>query len=305
MRKVNTELALYDSALAAKRQVVAVNKLDLPEVRARRDEIRDELAASGVNPFFISAQTGEGVPGLMAEVTKTLDEVTRQKAPEAPKQVFRPEPKPGRRTKIGVLGGTFDPVHNGHLAVAEEVRTSLKLSRVVFVPAARPWLKTDISPVEHRLEMVRLAIAGRSYFELSMVDVQRPGLSYTIDTLADLKSRFGASSELYFILGWGSLAELPRWREPSRLIQMCRLVAVPRPGYPPPDLKSLEAAIPGISERLVLLDKPEIDISATEIRKKVSRGESITGLVPEAVEEYIREHGLYKAKGEGRKPRGG
>jgi nicotinate-nucleotide adenylyltransferase len=193
--------------------------------------------------------------------------------------------------KVGVIGGTFDPVHNGHLSIAEEARARLGLAVVVFVPAGHPWFKIDISPVEHRQRMVNLAIAGIPYFQMSAVDVDRPGPSYTVETLADLKSRYGP--EMYFILGRGSLAELPQWREPDRLIKMCHLVAVPRPGYPSPDLAALEAYIPGISERLVLLDSPEVDISATKIRERVRRGLPISPLVPEAVEQYIRQHKLY------------
>ncbi len=197
--------------------------------------------------------------------------------------------------KVGVIGGTFDPIHNGHLAIAEEARARLGLTQVLFVPAGVPWLKGDrpVSAAEHRREMVRLATGGRPYFRLSAVDIDRPGLTYTVETIADLQSRLGAGAELFFILGWGSLSELPRWREPGRLIKMCRLVAVPRPGYPPPDLASLEAAIPGISPRVEILDKPEVDISATEIRRRVGQGLSIHDLVPEDVEGYIRQHRLY------------
>ncbi len=187
---------------------------------------------------------------------------------------------------IGVLGGTFDPIHNGHLAVAEEVRAQLKLDEVLFVPAGQPWLKAD-SPIlvaEHRVEMVRLAIADRAYCKVSTMEIDRGGLSYTVDTMGELRAKIGAGDELYFILGWGSLGELPQWKEPSRIIKLCRLVAVPRPGYPRPDLESLEASIPGLSQRVILLDKPEIDISASEIRERVAQGLSINGLVPEAVE---------------------
>jgi len=198
---------------------------------------------------------------------------------------------------IGVMGGTFDPIHIGHLIVAEEVRTRINLAEVLFVPAGLPWLKTDrtISAAEHRVEMVRLAIADKPYFRLSTVDVERAGPSYTVDTIADLQGQIGAEDELFLILGWDSLAELPQWQEPSRLITMCRLVVVPRPGYPRPKLKSLEASIPGISQRVMLLDKPEIDISASNIRDRLAKGLSVHHLVPEPVNEYIKEHRLYVA----------
>ena len=196
---------------------------------------------------------------------------------------------------IGVLGGTFDPIHIGHLILAEEARARLNLAEVLFVPAGQPWLRVDspISPAEHRVEMVRLAIADKPYFKLSTMEIERVGPSYTVDTIAELKAQLGAEDELFFILGWDNLAELSRWWQPSRLITMCRLVAVPRVGYPLPDLKALEAIIPGLSQRVTLTDKPEIDISASAIRDRIARGLSIHHLVPEPVDEYIRQHKLY------------
>ncbi len=199
---------------------------------------------------------------------------------------------------IGVLGGNFDPIHIGHLIVAEEARTRLNLAEVLFVPAGQPWLKPN-SPIlaaEHRVQMVRLAIADKPYFKLSTMEIERAGPSYTVDTIAELQGQLGAGDELFFILGWDSLAQLPLWKEPSRLIKMCRLVAVPRPGCSAPDLKSLEAAIPGLSQSLIVLDKPQIDISASEIRNRVAQGLSIRHLVPEPVDEYIRQHKLYLMK---------
>ena len=196
---------------------------------------------------------------------------------------------------IGVLGGTFDPIHNGHLIVAEDTRTRLNLGEVLFVPAGQPWLKANISilAAEHRVQMVRLAIADKPYFKLSAIEIGRAGPSYTIDTITELQAQLGAGDELFFILGWDNLAELPRWKEPSRLIKMCRLVAVPRVGYPSPDLNSLEATIPGLSQQVVLLDKPEVDISASVIRQRVAQSLSINHLVPEPVDEYIKQHKLY------------
>jgi len=196
---------------------------------------------------------------------------------------------------IGVIGGTFDPIHIGHLLIAEEVRAQINLAEVLFVPAGIPWLKTDrpILAVEHRVEMVRLAISDKPYFRLSTADVERPSSSYTVDTIADLQGQIGAEDELLLILGWDSLAELPQWHEPARLITMCRLVVVPRPGYARPKLKSVEASIPGISQRVMMLDKPEIDISASNIRDRVAKGLSVHHLVPEPVNRYIKEHRLY------------
>ena len=196
---------------------------------------------------------------------------------------------------IGVLGGTFDPIHKGHIVVAEETRARLNLAEVLFIPAGQPWLKegSPILAAEHRVQMVRLAIADKPYFKLSTVEIDRAGPSYTVDTITGLQAQLGAGDELFFILSRDTLAQLPQWREPSRLIEMCRLVAVPRPGYLLPDLNSLEAIISGLSQRLILLDKPEVDIGATEIRTRVAQGLSIRHLVPEPVDEYIRQHRLY------------
>ncbi len=196
---------------------------------------------------------------------------------------------------IGVLGGTFDPIHLGHLVVAEEVRARLDLAEILFVPAGQPWLKVN-SPIlaaEHRVQMVRLALGGKPYFKLSTMEIERAGPSYTIDTLAELKGQLGAEDKLFFILGWDNLAQLPQWQEPWRLVKLCRLVAVPRVGYPVPDLDSLEAIIPGLSQATTLFDTPRIDITASVIRNRVAQGLSIRHLVPEPVEKYIREHGLY------------
>lgn len=196
---------------------------------------------------------------------------------------------------IGVMGGTFDPIHNGHLAMARETRARLNLDWVVFVPAGQPWMKSarPLTPAVHRFEMVRLAIAPYPYFRLSRIEVDRAGPTYTIDTITELRAGLAASEEVYFILGWDSLAQLPHWRDVPQLIKLCRLVAIPRPGYSLPDLKSLAEQIPGLAARLVLLDRPLIDISATDIRKRVAQGLPIDHLVPKAVAEYIEKLRLY------------
>ena len=196
---------------------------------------------------------------------------------------------------IGVLGGTFDPIHIGHLVVADEVTARLGLAEVLFVPAGQPWLKanTCILAAEHRLQMVRLAIAGKPRYRLSTLEVERAGPTYTVDTIRELGQKLSADDELFFVLGWDNLIDLPRWHQPSQLISMCRLVAVPRVGYPVPDLDSLDEAIPGLSKRVIMMDKPEIDISASVIRERVALGLPISHLVPEAVDKYIRQHNLY------------
>lgn len=197
--------------------------------------------------------------------------------------------------KIGVLGGTFDPVHLGHIMMAEEARDALSLSEVLLVPAGQPMSKVSerITSAAHRLAMLCLAVAGKHSLKVSAMEIERPGPSYTVDTIAGLRNRYNSEDELYFILGWDSLEQLPEWHEPARIISLCFLVAVPRPGWSRPDLKALEADVPGISERVVFLEKPRVDINASAIREMAARGETIDHFVPEPVVDYIKEHKLY------------
>jgi nicotinate-nucleotide adenylyltransferase len=199
---------------------------------------------------------------------------------------------------IGVLGGTFDPIHIGHLEVAEEAVARLDLPRILFIPAGQPWLKLNnanaVSPVQHRLEMVRLGISGYPRFKLSALEIERSGPTYSVDTIAQLHSGLSKGDEIFFILGWDNLMQLPKWHQPERLIEMCRLVAVPRVDFPLPDLSALEKELPGITQRVILFDRPRIDINASEIRTRAAEGKSISEFVPKAVESYIKEHGLYK-----------
>jgi len=198
--------------------------------------------------------------------------------------------------KTGILGGTFDPIHNGHLAIASEARAYLNLNEVIFLPAGQPWMKADnpISAAAHRVEMIRQAVQAKPYFKISTMEIEHKGPSYSADTVAQLKATSLAASDIYFIVGWDNLTRLPRWKDPAKLIEMCFLVAVPRPGCERPNMKKLEAEIPGISKKVILMGKPRIDISATDIRDRVAKGLSINGLVPATVEKYIKENGLYR-----------
>ena len=202
--------------------------------------------------------------------------------------------------RIGILGGTFDPIHNGHLAVAEAARGCLGLDRVVFIPAGRPWLKArsvgQVTDAEHRLAIVRLAIANCPHFEASAMEIERPGLTYTVDTLADLRARYGGSSrgtEMYLILGMDSVRDLRRWHEPERLFEMCVVVAVSRPDTDEVSPSSFERDFPPAADRFVLLRGPMMSISATDVRSRVAKGQPIGDCVPAPVERYIRDHGLY------------
>ena len=197
---------------------------------------------------------------------------------------------------VGILGGTFDPVHLGHLKIAEEARVQLKLEKVLFVPANKSALKVDreTAAVAHRLEMLKLAIAAKPYFEPSYIEVDRPGISYTVDTVELLKKQLGAGAKLFFIIGMDSLLELPQWKNPTRLLKLCHLAVFPRPGFERPDLSTSEVSAGGINESVVWLMIEPVDISATDIRRRIACGLPIRKLVSEDVERYIIEHGLYR-----------
>jgi nicotinate-nucleotide adenylyltransferase len=196
---------------------------------------------------------------------------------------------------LGVLGGTFDPPHIGHLMLAEEARLALSLGRVLFVPAGDPWRKVgrELSPPEHRLAMVRLAVGADPNYAVSTLEIEREGPSYTVETLTALHEQLPADSELFFIVGQDSLADLPNWRQPQRIISLARLAVAARAAWESAQADALEKEVPGISQRLVWLDMPRIDISSTALRQRVRQGQSIRSWVPPPVEEYIRQHGLY------------
>jgi nicotinate-nucleotide adenylyltransferase len=196
---------------------------------------------------------------------------------------------------IGILGGTFDPIHIGHLVIAEEARIKLGFNEVLFVPAGQPWRKLDrnITPADQRVEMVRRAIADNPHFKLCTLEVERPGPSYTVDTLTILRGQLGSEASLFFILGRDTLAELPLWKEPKEVVQLCRLVVPPRLGSK--DLKHLATAIPGLLDKVIQLDMPVIGISSAEIRQRLAQGLTIRYLVPLPVSRYIQDHKLYTA----------
>ena len=207
------------------------------------------------------------------------------------------------RMRVGVLGGTFDPPHVAHLILAEAALSQLALERVIFVPAGDPWRKASgaVTPAAHRLAMVRLAVVGDAHFEVSEIEVERRAPSYTVDTLAQLTERLGHECELYFILGEDALNDLPDWKQPRRIIELAWLAVAARPETRPGKGRqaarlvsdALERAVPGIRERVIPLDMPALDISATALRERARAGRSPRYLVPPAVDEYIRRHGLY------------
>jgi nicotinate-nucleotide adenylyltransferase len=200
--------------------------------------------------------------------------------------------------RIGLLGGTFDPIHLGHLLIAEESRIDLQLGQVLFVPAGRPWLKEGqpLTQARHRVRMVELAIASNPHFQVRRNEVDRPGLSYTVDTLDELRAELSADTELYFILGLDAFENFHLWKEPNRILELCRLVVVSRPGYADKDRDDLLARYQEHGDRIRLLPVHSVDFSATEIRRRASEGISFRYQVPGVVREYILEQGLYQGR---------
>jgi nicotinate-nucleotide adenylyltransferase len=199
--------------------------------------------------------------------------------------------------KLGVLGGTFDPPHIGHLILAEEARLALDLEQVLFVPAGAPWRKAgqELSPREDRLAMVRLAVGDDPDFAVSTLEIEWEGPSYTAETLAALRDQFGLETEFFFIMGADSLADFPHWHQPERILELARLAVAERPEREDEGVGGIlaEDLARAMRERVVWLPMPRIDISATAVRDRVRRGLSVRYWVPPAVEEYIRKHGLY------------
>lgn len=200
--------------------------------------------------------------------------------------------------KLGIFGGTFDPVHDGHLAAAERVRAKMDLDLVLFVPAGQPWFKAGriVSDAEHRLEMTRIATAGNPHFAVSDMEVLRDGPTYTIDTLAALRQEMGEGVEFFVILGVDSLNELHRWHRSAAVLGMATVVGVTRAGVEAVDRAALESIRHGAADQVMIVDGLCIDISAADVRRRMKEGLSVRGLIPQGVEDYAKRHGLYGRK---------
>ncbi|MFQ5342578.1 MAG: nicotinate-nucleotide adenylyltransferase [Anaerolineae bacterium] len=196
--------------------------------------------------------------------------------------------------RVGVFGGTFDPPHIGHLAAAEEARTQLNLARVVFVPAGTPphKLGEPVTSATHRVEMITRAVASNPHFFVSLIDVERPGPSYTVGLLKVLRERWGADTEIHFIMGMDSLADMPTWHRPEEVVALCRLAVVGRPGYDA-NLEELGQVIPGLSRNVDFVSMPLLDVSSTDLRRRAGHGQTLRYYVPAEVETYILAQGLY------------
>ncbi|HEV7955709.1 MAG TPA: nicotinate-nucleotide adenylyltransferase [Marisediminicola sp.] len=192
-----------------------------------------------------------------------------------------------RRPRVGVMGGTFDPVHNGHLVAASEVAQHFELDEVVFVPTGHPYQKTDVTSSEHRYLMTVVATAANPRFTVSRVDIDRAGPTYTIDTLQDLRAQ-RPDAELFFISGADAIAQILDWKEADELFSLAHFVAVSRPGH--------SLSVSGLPEHNVsLLEVPALAISSTDCRSRVNRGFPVWYLVPDGVVQYISKHHLYRS----------
>jgi nicotinate-nucleotide adenylyltransferase len=195
----------------------------------------------------------------------------------------------GEGKRIGVMGGTFDPIHHGHLVAASEVGHAFNLDEVIFVPTGQPWQKNGrkVSPAEDRYLMTVIATASNPRFSVSRVDIDRPGETYTIDTLRDLRGRRGPDVELFFITGADALAKMMSWRDTDELFSLAHFVGCTRPGH-----RLSIASLP--PDRVSLIEIPALAISSTECRQRVRAGQPIWYLVPDGIVQYISKRGLYR-----------
>jgi len=199
------------------------------------------------------------------------------------------------RTRIGLFGGTFDPPHLGHLILASEARAQLHLDRLLWVLTPTPPHKLDqtITAVEHRLAMVELAIADNPAFQLSRLELERPGPHYTLDTVRQALNE-NPASDVILLIGGDSLHDLPTWHRPADLIAACREIGVMRRLSDSADLSALERVLPGIQTKVRFVDAPLLEIASRDIRRRVAAGEPFRYYVPPSVCEYILQHNLYR-----------
>lgn len=202
-------------------------------------------------------------------------------------------PEPNVKQRVAVMGGTFDPIHVGHLAIAEQVRDRLGLDLVLFIPCGQPPHKPgrQLSPADDRYQMALLATRDNPRFVVSRLELDRPGPSYALDTLRALQAQYGAGTEVLYILGADQILDLPSWYRAEEVMAEGRFVAVPRPGY---DLAAMPERLGKYAAHVEVLDLPLLEISASDLRARVAAGESIRYLTPEAVREYVLSRGLYR-----------
>lgn len=195
-----------------------------------------------------------------------------------------------KRRRIGIMGGTFDPIHHGHLVAASEVQSRFELDEVVFVPTGQPWQKGAVSPAEDRYLMTVIATASNPHFQVSRADVDRDGPTYTVDTLRDLSAIFGATADLFFITGADALAKILSWKDAIEMLSLAHFIGVTRPGF-----ELSDAHLP--ADTVTLVEVPAMAISSSACRARVAGGEPVWYLVPDGVVQYIAKRGLYRAEG--------
>lgn len=204
-------------------------------------------------------------------------------------------------SRVGILGGSFDPPHAGHVMIAREAKERVGLDTVLFIPAGEQWLKDgqNVAAAVDRLAMTHLLVDSTAEFLVSDMEVTRPGPTYTVDTLRELREAAPPDTEYYFILGEDSAADLPRWHNPQELVTLCRFIAMPRvDGAARPDLTAAYDAIPGLREKVTVLeDAPRMDVSSSSVRDTLEAGADLLGVVPNAVVKYIAAHRLYGRSG--------
>ena len=205
----------------------------------------------------------------------------------------------GRPARLGIMGGTFDPIHIGHLACAEQAREAFGLDAVVFVPAGNPVFKKDraVTPAEQRLEMCRLAVADNPSFDVSAIEIERGGDTYTVDTLRQLREHYSENVELWFITGADAVLHIMQWRESRAIADLARLIAVTRPGYELSD--EWRALVAAGHFRVDYLEVTALAVSSSDLRERVRTGRSIRYLTKQTVCDYILGQGLYRADGDG------
>jgi nicotinate-nucleotide adenylyltransferase len=204
--------------------------------------------------------------------------------------MIRPVQRPKR---LGVMGGTFDPIHHGHLLTAEEARWQFELDEVVFIPTGQPWMKSDreVSPAEDRYLMVVIATSSNPRFSVSRLEIEREGPTYTVETLRALREEHAGDVDLFFITGADAMLEIFQWKESEETLSLAHFIAATRPGY---DLSTLEEGALSEDPRVTIMTIPALAISSSDIRDRVNKGRPIRYLVPEGVQTYIEKAGLYR-----------
>ncbi len=200
--------------------------------------------------------------------------------------------------RVGIMGGTFDPIHHGHLVAAEEARWQFHLDQVLFIPTGQPWQKpVGVSGAEDRYRMTVIATASNPAFAVSRIEIDHPGPTYTVDTLRRLRAELEPGTRLYFITGADAVLHILTWKDGEEVMEMAELIAATRPGF---DLSKLEEWLPSAKDRVRQMEIPMLAISSTEIRARVARGAPIRYLVPEGVVHYVDKRGLYRTGPDGR-----